>query len=131
MAKRTKVKAEETAVDQVADAAETTEAPAPKEKSKVQIDRTKYSYVQHDSKTKSGRKSIDNNDLVAGLLRGLTIEEVQGVVNENGLEWKWGHLNAGMQRMNAGNALRGLMKKHGKVLVVGKVYFATEDQEAA
>ena len=41
------------------------------------------------------------------------------VADDNGLDWKWGHLNNGMQRMNLSNKLRG-MHRHGKDVRIGE-----------
>jgi hypothetical protein len=87
---------------------------------KVTIDRSRYNYVTHDVKTVSGRRAVDNADEVAEALRGLTLPEVRSILAENGIEWRWDHLNPGMQRMNAGNALRGKFKSQGKMVVLGK-----------
>lgn len=106
--------------------AKTAKAKTPRERTngnetgKVTIDRSRYNYVQHDTKTQSGRRAVDNSDDVAEALRGLTLPEVQSILKENGIEWRWGHLNPGMQRMNAGNALRGKFKSQGKMVVLGK-----------
>ena len=41
------------------------------------------------------------------------------VADDNGLDWKWAHLNNGMQRMNLSNKLRG-MHRHGKDVRIGE-----------
>ena len=41
------------------------------------------------------------------------------VADDNGLYWKWAHLNNGMQRMNLSNKLRG-MHRHGKDVRIGE-----------
>lgn len=63
---------------------------------------------------KSGRKSLDNGDEIAKLLRGKSLEDAYAFtakkldVSERSLKEKYGKLNEGMQRMNLGNRLRGL-----------------------
>jgi len=48
-------------------------------------------------------------------------ETAVAIAEANGLDLnKWAHLNLGMQRMNLGNALRGMYNK-GKPVVVGDV----------
>lgn len=65
----------------------------------------------------SGRKSLDNGDEVAQLLRGLTLPEVYEIVAEHlemevkDLGKRYEHLNPGQQRMNLGNKLRGHFRK--------------------
>ena len=72
-------------------------------------------------KTESGRYAVDNDDETAQALRGLSLDEVYAVVSrcltalnrpitEEQLRDKYTHLNAGLQRMAAGNLLRGRLK---------------------
>lgn len=77
-------------------------------------------YKVSDTKTPSGRKSVDNDDAVARKLRGKTLNEVRDIAIEAGLgprwngtgEYKdkraWKDLNPGQARMAVGNALRAL-----------------------
>jgi hypothetical protein len=71
-------------------------------------------------KTVAGRNSLDVGDKVARTLRGLSLEEVYKVVAKatggtaKALEKRWGHLNPGMQRMNAGNYWRGETRRAAK-----------------
>ena len=53
-----------------------------------------------------GRDSID-------------LAALRQVADDNGLDWKWAHLNNGMQRMNLSNKLRG-MHRHGKDVQIGE-----------
>jgi hypothetical protein len=72
--------------------------------------------VTKEVKTKSGRVSVDNDDPIAKLLRGLDLMQVYVKVAEARgmlvpeLQDRFRHLNAGMQRMNLGNMLRKAMK---------------------
>lgn len=73
-------------------------------------------YVKHpEVKTASGASAIDNGDPVAEKLRGLDLDAVYALVakaseeDEATLRAKYQHLNAGMQRMNLGNKLRGVI----------------------
>lgn len=84
-------------------------------------------YASGLAKTASGRKTIDTNDAVATRLRGKTIEECYGIAADfirryaagdekpptaADLQERYGHLNAGMQRMNLGNKMRGAFGRH-------------------
>lgn len=61
-------------------------------------------------------RSMDNGDQVAQKLRGLTFDEMFEFAaktlgqSERSLRERFGHLNAGMQRMNVGNMLRAALK---------------------
>ena len=65
----------------------------------------------------SGKKSKDNADEVAVMLRGKTLDEVYGIAESwlttsaEELKARYAHLNAGQQRMNVGNRLRACIKK--------------------
>ena len=65
----------------------------------------------------SGKKSKDNADEVAIMLRGKTLDEVYGIaeslltISAEELKARYTHLNAGQQRMNVGNRLRAHIKK--------------------
>lgn len=79
------------------------------------------------AKTPSGRKSIDSGDMVAAKFRGLALEDAYQLAADemsrwavkesdiptiDGLKARYGHLNAGMQRMNLGNLVRGAMSRY-------------------
>lgn len=92
-------------------------------------------YVRHTGiTTQSGKTVIDIDDYVAGILRGLNLNDTydtvaryirainETAVDAKGLEVldtidklqaKYSHLNPGMQRMNLGNKLRGAMARAG------------------
>ena len=65
----------------------------------------------------SGKKSKDNADEVAIMLRGKTLDEVYEIaeswliISAEELKARYAHLNAGQQRMNVGNRLRAYIKK--------------------
>ena len=65
----------------------------------------------------SGKKSKDNADEVAVMLRGKTLDEVYEIaeswliISAEELKARYVHLNAGQQRMNVGNRLRACIKK--------------------
>lgn len=69
----------------------------------------------------TNRLSLNNGDEVATLLQGATPEavmraaEILGGFEEGELTNRYAKLNKGQQRMNAGNRIRGLVKK-GKIL---------------
>jgi len=75
----------------------------------VNLDR----YFVSDTKTPSGRRTIDTNDEIAQSLRGLPLEQVYQLAAETTgisveeLQDKYAGLNTGMQRMNLGNRIRG------------------------
>jgi hypothetical protein len=76
--------------------------------------RVKYEPV----KAYSGKPSLDNADTVAKALRGKTPAEVMALaervlqgVEKGELTKKYGHLNPGQQRMNAGNLIRNAVKR--------------------
>ena len=65
----------------------------------------------------SGNNSLDNGDEVAEILRGMSPDEtcaladkVMDVAPMTHAE-RWQHLNAGSRRMNAGNRIRGAVKR--------------------
>lgn len=72
-------------------------------------------HKDNDKKTAGGNTSVDNDDDVAKKLRGKDLDEVYAVVakateeNEKDLRKRYAHLNVGMQRMNLGNKLRGVL----------------------
>jgi len=79
-------------------------------------------YVRGLASTASGRDSYDIADEVANNLRGMDINSVFVAVadqltklgepvSKSELKTRWGKLNPGMQRMNAGNVLRGAIRR--------------------
>jgi hypothetical protein len=87
------------------------------------IDQTKYKYerIKHTGADGKARHTASNGDAVAVALRGLTRDQITDTARHNGVTEdkldKWEKLNAGMFRMNAGLALRKLVKagKHVKI----------------
>lgn len=73
-------------------------------------------YYVSDTKTPTGRRTIDCADDVATQLRGLPIDEIyEHAAEATGidvalLKVTYGHLNVGMQRMSLGNRIRGAAK---------------------
>ena len=67
------------------------------------------------TKTASGGSSMDNGDAIATLLRGKTPAEVcalaEQLIPNCEATTKYAHLNAGQQRMNAGNLIRNAAKR--------------------
>lgn len=86
------------------------------------IDRSRYQYSSSDTKSASGRKTVNNGDLLAKALEGKNSEAVVEILVANGGEPKdtWANLNEGMRRMSAGNVLRALWRKNGHVTIEGK-----------
>ena len=75
--------------------------------------RTKY----EPSLSAAGRKSLNNGDDIAHLLSSLDARDVVHLAEKalglkaNELWDKYAHLNRGQQRMNAGNRIRGAVKR--------------------
>ena len=69
-----------------------------------------------ECRSASGRKSLDNGDVIAADLRGKTLEHTYKVAAKylkesvSTLTAKYQHLNPGQQRMCLGNRLRGALK---------------------
>jgi hypothetical protein len=89
---------------------------------RVRLHPNMENYVKGLGSTPSGRDTIDIDDDVAQQLRGMDFETaakaVAKAVTDLGekttakeLMEKYEHLNPGMQRMNLGNKLRGVMKR--------------------
>lgn len=89
----------------------------------VKVQRDQY----QKGKTASGGASLNNGDVVAVGLQGLTLEELYQVADQfevakpakgdkpaEDLEKKYAHLNPGMQRMNLGNRIRGKISQVDK-----------------
>lgn len=73
-------------------------------------------HIDKDKKTANGNPSVDCDDKVAVMLRGKDLKSVYELVAKQvedetvvSLKKKYGHLNVGMQRMNLGNKLRGVL----------------------
>ena len=98
---------------------DTQDVEAPEISVSVRINREKYV----TSRTASGTKSLNNNDDVAQLLTGLSVDAVHAIATEcldMDTSEKYGHLNVGMQRMNVGNRLRGFVNP--KEMPEGETY---------
>lgn len=80
------------------------------------VDLSKYERV----KGKDGKTTFDTGDDVAVKLRGMDLAEVYEFaatkldVSVRSLKEKYGHLNAGQQRMNLGNRIRGAFSAKAK-----------------
>lgn len=71
-------------------------------------------YHVSDTKTASGRKSVDTNDALAQKLRGKSVEELEDLARKAGIGDRlkdWKNLNPGMFRMTVGNALRAIERQ--------------------
>jgi hypothetical protein len=88
------------------------------EEEKVVIKPDTSEYVE--SRAASGAKTKNNGDVVATGIAGATLDEIYELTAEaldttdKELREKYGHLNQGMQRMNLGNRLRGVVGKMNK-----------------
>lgn len=91
------------------------------EKTRIEIPTEKY----QKSRSASGTVTRHNGDVVAAALAGLTLDEVYQLASEvvsteakpftvADLTAKYEHLNAGQQRMNLGNRIRGAVNKMNK-----------------
>ena len=103
--------AEDTHFEELAQADQSDEAEVEHPLTKIR----KYQYEVCLSA--SGKKSKDNADEVATMLRGKTLDEVYEIaeswliISADDLKARYAHLNAGQQRMNVGNRLRAYIKK--------------------
>lgn len=91
-------------------------------------------YVVGKGTTASGRQTIDRDDYIANLLRGMDLNDIYAMTarvmdeldvrsigagsrkmetGEADFRARYAHLNPGMQRMNLGNVLRGVMGRLG------------------
>jgi len=88
-------------------------------------------YVRSDILTPSGRKAFDIGDVIAEELRGNDLDIVYAKVTiwlrylgkdvtEEELRDRYKHLNAGLQRMNLGNIVRGALKNRIKTAIKDK-----------
>lgn len=119
MTNKTTAKTRKTAAKAKAAAApEATEDDAPV----VRLNPDHNRYVRGLASTASGRDSYDIADEVANSLRAKTIDEVFEAVADQltklgeatapeALKARWEGKNPGMQRMNAGNVLRGAIRR--------------------
>ena len=93
---------------------EATESKATESEALVKVDREKYT----ESRTASGTKSLNNGDVVAVALTGVTMEELHQIADDfiegNDFATRYANLNVGMQRMNIGNRIRGQVTKIDK-----------------
>ena len=84
-------------------------------------------------KAPGGGTSYHNGDAVAEKLAGKSLEDVYAFAAKTlkedvkALQKKYEHLNVGMQRMNVGNKLRGLVKK-GEHVTIGEHVIKKLDQ---
>jgi hypothetical protein len=73
-------------------------------------------YTRHEVRTESGRKAFDVGDRVAAQLRGKPLDDAYAIAakalrcTQKELHERYGHLNAGQQRMNLGNRMRQALK---------------------
>jgi hypothetical protein len=92
--------------------------PAPKEdtdtegKTQIRPDVTKYVA----GVSGSGKKTLNNGDMVATALNGLSLDQVVEVAEAlipeaDDLATRYKALNVGQQRMNLGNRIRGVVAK--------------------
>jgi len=107
---------------------------------KLNPDHSRYTKYP-DQKTTSGKAKYDINDDVATSLRDKTHDEIIAFavdyvnadpktkipVTLSSLTERWAHLNPGMQRMNAGNVIRGSIRRQG----IAKVRKAAAEAKAA
>jgi len=104
------------------------------EKGKSFIDRDKYVYEVTRVRGADGRMkaSRTNGDAVARAMLGMSPQQVEEVIAQNGLSDKLGrHIGVrtpGQLRMLAGNALRHMLKQ-GSSIVIGDNTIKRLDQE--
>lgn len=107
---------------------------APKAPGKPKLEPKFENYVVGKGTTASGRQTIDRDDYIANLLRGMGLNDIYAMTarvmdeldvrtigagsrkmetGEADFRARYSHLNPGMQRMNLGNVLRGVMGRLG------------------
>lgn len=85
------------------------------------IVKSKYIYDVQEGSTAGGRKAKDNGDAVAEAMRGLGRAEVVQLASDNDVDLaKHKDKNDGHLRMLAGNMLRGLYRRNGRIKVKGR-----------
>lgn len=63
-------------------------------------------------KTASGARVIaTTNDIVTQVLAGTDTPALMEIAARCGVDFTWGHVNPGMQRMNLGNRLRSMLRR--------------------
>lgn len=100
------------------------------------IDRSKYNYERKqyaDPETGKRRSTYSNGDAVANAMLGLSADQLEKVMKDNGLEEKLGkHLtgaaNPGQFRMLLGNSLRAKVKR-GEPVTIGEHTVKKLDQK--
>lgn len=111
-------KALEAAIDAqiAADAAAEEDAPKVTMAATLRKHRTKYQATV----SYTNRASLNNGDDVASLMAGRSPEDVIAIaerflgLDAGELTLRYGHLNPGQRRMNAGNRIRGAIKRGDK-----------------
>ena len=112
-----------------------TTAAATEGETKTTVVANREAYKQ--TRSASGAKSLSNGDEVATAMEGMNIEEVYTLAKEvTGEDYqdRYAKLNVGMQRMNLGNRIRGVISKLNKAGAVaegGNPNAGTEKFEAA
>jgi hypothetical protein len=110
-AEAARIEAEALAAEEAGEQTELTVA----QKMSRQLRAARVRYKPTTSST--GNKSLHNGDEVANLLAGRSVEETYEIVEgklglkPGTLAAKYANLNPGQQRMNAGNRLRGAVKR--------------------
>jgi len=79
---------------------------------------TSGSKVHQKYKARYGKPQNCGDDL-AVTMKEIDPEQLPSIATENGIDFgRWSHLNPGMQRMNLGNVIRGLIKKEEQEVTV-------------
>lgn len=77
------------------------------------------SVISHATKQAWAKKPDDALDAALAFALDGSENALLTVAHENTVEFRWTHLNRGMQRMALGNVLRGKMRRGEKVSVDG------------
>lgn len=104
-------------------------AKTPKSK-KLKIENTEIVVVPKGKSVisrerKAALKAKPRDELSTELEQAQLGMGLESVAIENGVDFRWAHLNKGMQRMNLGNRLRGMLNRGERVVVEGRTIHAT------
>ena len=77
------------------------------------------SVIPAEIKKRYGREQNCGDDVVQALIKAVDDgHELEAIATQNGVDFgRWSHLNPGMQRMNFGNVLRGMVNREEEVTI--------------
>lgn len=97
------------------------------DKTVIRPDTSKYSRAR----AFSGGMSMNNGDVVATALIGMSVDEIKQVADGMGFEDidRYDHLNVGQRRMNLGNRIRGLVSATDKAIEQAEALISKADDD--